>query len=158
MCIRDRGKLDASGNTPKITASNTVTSVQIQPLVQMALGDDLGKGVFAMNGTYSASGNSEKALMDSAKGNIDISLADATVRGLNLYQTLVGGVNDMLGQFQGLATALIPNQESGKVPSSLSEDTKIVDLTTKARLEKNVAYLDSLDAVSYTHLTLPTKA
>ena len=79
-----KGKLDASGNTPKITASNTVTSVQIQPLVQMALGDDLGKGVFAMNGTYSASGNSEKALMDSAKGNIDISLADATVRGLNL--------------------------------------------------------------------------
>jgi len=142
-----KGKLDASGNTPKITASNTVTSVQLQPLVQMALGDDLGKGVFAMNGTYSASGNSEKALMDSAKGNIDISLADATVRGLNLYQTLVGGVNDMLGQFQGLATALIPNQESGKLPSALSEDTKIVDLTTKARLEKNVAYLDSLDAV-----------
>ncbi len=124
-----KGKLDASGNTPKITASNTVTSVQL------------------MNGTYSASGNSEKALMDSAKGNIDISLADATVRGLNLYQTLVGGVNDMLGQFQGLATALIPNQESGKLPSALSEDTKIVDLTTKARLEKNVAYLDSLDAV-----------
>ncbi len=142
-----KGKLDASGNTPRITASNTVTSMQIQPLVQLALEDDLAKGIFAMSGTYSASGNSEKALMDSAKGTIDMSLADTTVRGLNLYQTLVGGVNDMLGQFQGLATALIPSQESGKLPSALSEDTKIVDLTSKARLDKNVAYLDSLNAV-----------
>ena len=139
--------LDASGKTPKITASNKVSTVQIQPLAQMALDDDLAKGIFSMSGRYSASGNSEKALMNSASGNIDLNLADATVRGLNLYNTLVGGVNDMLGQFQGLATALIPGQESGKLPSALSEDTKILDLTSKARLDKNVAYLDSLDAV-----------
>lgn len=142
-----KAKLDASGSTPKITASNTVSSVQIQPLVQMALEDDLAKGVFDMNGSYSASGNSEKTLINSAKGNIDLSLADTTVRGLNLYSTLVGGVNDMLGQFQGLATALIPSQESGKLPSALSEDTKILDLKSKARLDKNVAYLDSMNAV-----------
>ena len=139
--------LDASGKTPKITASNTVTRVQIQPVAQMALDDDLAKGIFSMTGKYSASGNSEKALMDSAKGTLDLNLADATVRGLNLYNTLVGGVNDMLGQFQGLATAMIPGQESGKLPSGLSEDTKILDLNSKARLDKNVAYLDSLDAV-----------
>ncbi|KGD64382.1 hypothetical protein Y5S_02437 [Alcanivorax nanhaiticus] len=142
-----KATLDASGKTPKITASNTVTSVQIQPIAQMALDDDLAKGIFTMSGTYSASGNSEKALMDSAKGDIDLNLADATVRGLNLYHTLVGGVNDMLGQFQGLAASMIPGQESGKLPSALSEDTKILDLTSKARLDKNVAYLDSLDAV-----------
>lgn len=139
--------LDASGKTPKITASNTITSVQIQPIAQMALDDDLAKGLFSMTGNYSASGNSEKALMDSAKGTLDLNLADATVRGLNLYHTLVGGVNDMLGQFSGLAATLIPGQESGKLPSSLSEDTKILDLNSKARLDKNVAYLDSLDAV-----------
>ena len=97
-----KAKLDASGSTPKISASNTVSSVQIQPLVQMALEDDLAKGVFDMTGSYSASGNSEKALMNSAKGTIDLSLADTTVRGLNLYHTLVGGVNDMLGQFEAL--------------------------------------------------------
>jgi len=139
--------LDASGKTPKMTASNTVTSVQIQPIAQMALDDDLAKGLFSMTGNYSASGNSEKALMDSAKGTLDLNLSDATVRGLNLYNTLVGGVNDMLGQFQGLAAAMIPGQESGKLPSALSEDTKILDLNSKARLDKNVAYLDSLDAV-----------
>ncbi|MZR62618.1 AsmA family protein [Alcanivorax sp. DP30] len=142
-----KATLDASGKTPKITASNTVTSVQIQPIAQMALDDDLAKGIFSMTGNYSASGNSEKALMDSARGSLELNLADATVRGLNLYNTLVGGVNDMLGQFQGLASAMIPGQESGKLPSALSEDTKILDLKSKARLDKNVAYLDSLDAV-----------
>ncbi|MEE3319160.1 MAG: AsmA family protein [Pseudomonadota bacterium] len=142
-----KATLDASGKTPRITASNSITSVQIQPVAQMALDDDLAKGIFTMTGSYSASGNSEKALMDSAKGNIDLNLADATVRGLNLYNTLVGGVNDMLGQFSGLAATMIPGQESGKLPSALSEDTKILDLTSKARLEKNVAYLDSLNAV-----------
>ncbi|EUC67912.1 cell envelope biogenesis protein AsmA [Alcanivorax sp. 97CO-5] len=140
------GTLNVAGSTPKISATNKISSVQIQPIAQMALDDDLAKGIFSMSGSYSASGNSEKALMNSAKGNIDLSLADATVRGLNLYDTLVGGVNDMLGQFQGLAAALIPNQESGKLPSALSEDTKILDLKTKARLDKNVAYLDSLNA------------
>ncbi|OJH07153.1 MAG: cell envelope biogenesis protein AsmA [Alcanivorax borkumensis] len=140
------GTLNVAGSTPKISATNKISSVQIQPIAQMALDDDLAKGIFSMSGSYSANGNSEKALMNSAKGNIDLSLADATVRGLNLYDTLVGGVNDMLGQFQGLAAALIPNQESGKLPSPLSEDTKILDLKTKARLDKNVAYLDSLNA------------
>ena len=138
--------LDASGSTPRLSASNTIRTVQIQPIAQLALEDDLAKGIFSMSGNYSASGNSEKALMNSAKGNIDLNLTDATVRGLNLYHTLVGGVNDMLGQFQGLATALIPGQESGKLPSALSEDTKILDLASKARLDKNVAYLDSLNA------------
>ena len=142
-----KATLDASGKTPKITASNSVTSVQIQPIAQMALDDDLAKGLFTMSDTYSASGNSEKALMVSAKGDIDLNLADATVRGLNLYNTLVGGVNDMLGQFSGLAATMIPGQESGQLPSALSEDTKILDLNSKARLDKNVAYLDSLDAV-----------
>ncbi|HBY48330.1 MAG TPA: AsmA family protein, partial [Alcanivorax sp.] len=43
-------------------------------------------------------------------------------------------------------SALIPNQESGKLPAALSEDTKIIDLTTKASLNQQVANLDSLEA------------
>ncbi|EKF75421.1 hypothetical protein A11A3_03654 [Alcanivorax hongdengensis A-11-3] len=138
--------LDVSGKTPKMQAHKSVSKIQIQPLAQWALDDDLAKGIFSLNADVSASGNSEKALVDSAKGNISLELSDGTVRGLNLYNTLVGGINDMLGKFQGLS-ALIPGQESGKLPNALSKDTKIVDLTSKAHLEKQVAYLDSLDAV-----------
>lgn len=139
------GRLDVSGNTPRITFNQKVTSMQLQPVVAMALDKDLAKGIFSMDLDFSASGNSEKALVNSAKGNASMNLADGTVRGLNLYGTLVGGVNDMLGRFQGLS-ALIPNQESGKLPAALSEDTKIIDLTTKASLNQQVANLDSLEA------------
>lgn len=139
------GRLDVSGNTPRITFKQNVSSMQLQPVVAMALDKDLAKGIFSMDLDFSASGNSEKALVNSAKGNASMNLADGTVRGLNLYGTLVGGVNDMLGRFQGLS-ALIPNQESGKLPAALSEDTKIIDLTTKASLNQQVANLDSLEA------------
>ena len=139
------GRLDVSGNTPRITFSQKVNSMQLQPVVAMALDKDLAKGLFSMNLDFNASGNSEKALVNSAKGNASMNLADGTVRGLNLYGTLVGGVNDMLGRFQGLS-ALIPNQQSGKLPAALSEDTKIIDLTTKASLNQQVANLDSLEA------------
>ena len=139
------GRLDVSGNTPRISFKQNVSSMQPQPVVAMALDKDLAKGIFSMDLDFSASGNSEKALVNSAKGNASMNLADGTVRGLNLYGTLVGGVNDMLGRFQGLS-ALIPNQESGKLPAALSEDTKIIDLTTKASLNQQVANLDSLEA------------
>jgi AsmA protein len=139
------GRLDVSGNTPRITFSQKVNSMQLQPVVAMALDKDLAKGLFSMDLDFNASGNSEKALVNSAKGNASMNLADGTVRGLNLYGTLVGGVNDMLGRFQGLS-ALIPNQQSGKLPAALSEDTKIIDLTTKASLNQQVANLDSLEA------------
>lgn len=139
------GRLDVSGNTPRITFNQKVSSMQLQPVVAMALDKDLAKGIFSMDLDFSASGNSEKALVNSAKGNASMNLADGTVRGLNLYGTLVGGVNDMLGRFQGLS-ALIPNQQSGKLPAALSEDTKIIDLTTKASLNQQVANLDSLEA------------
>jgi AsmA protein len=139
------GRLDVSGNTPRLSFNQKITSMQLQPVVAMALGDDLAKGIFSLDLDFNASGNSEKALVNSAKGNASMNLADGTVRGLNLYGTLVGGVNDMLGRFQGLS-ALIPNQQSGKLPAALSEDTKIIDLTTKASLNQQVANLDSLEA------------
>lgn len=139
------GTLDVAGKTPRISARTKVNRMQIQPIAKMAMKDDLATGLFSMDGSFNASGNSQKALVESAKGNLNLGLADGTVRGLNLYNTLVGGINDTLGGLKGL-TALIPDQQSGKLPSVLSEDTKIIDLTSKTRLDKQVAYLESLDA------------
>ena len=139
------GSLDVSGKTPRISYKQSVKNMQLQPLVTLALGEDLAKGLFSLDMNFNAAGNSEKALVQSAKGNAKINLGNATVRGLNLYHTLVGGVNDMLGRFKGLS-ALIPNQESGKLPAALSEDTKIADLTTVISLNKQVANLNSLQA------------
>ncbi|NQY85891.1 MAG: AsmA family protein, partial [Alcanivorax sp.] len=62
------GRLDVSGNTPRISFKQNVSSMQLQPVVAMALDKDLAKGIFSMDLDFSASGNSEKAQVNSAKG------------------------------------------------------------------------------------------
>ncbi len=137
--------LNAAGKTPALQAQANIKHMQLQPVAKLAAGRDLAKGILDLNANFSASGNSEKALVSSAKGNANVDLSDGIVRGLNLYNTLIGGINNLLGRFQALS-ALIPNQQSGKLPKALSEDTKIIDLTTKVSLAKQVANLDSLQA------------
>ena len=137
--------LDARNDTPVITLNTELQQVQLQPVAQLALEDDLFIGKLDMTLDFSSRGNSEKALVENAKGTTTFTLKDGTVRGANLHNTLVAGVNDMLGAYKELA-AFIPGQESGKLPLELSEDTKIIDLNGRAHLEKEIAYVDALDA------------
>ena len=138
--------LDVSGNTPRIRSTQKIDGVQIQPLVQLILGDDLALGLFSMSGTFSANGNSERALVESAQGRFELGLVDTVIRGVALYDSVVGGVNNLLGEHRGLVAGLIPGQDSGRLPAALTGDSRILDLTTLARLDKQVAYLDSLNA------------
>lgn len=137
--------LDARNDTPVITLNTELQQVQLQPVAQLALEDDLFIGKLDMTLDFSSRGNSEKALVENATGTTTFTLKDGTVRGANLHNTLVAGVNDMLGAYKELA-AFIPGQESGKLPLELSEDTKIIDLNGRAHLEKEIAYVDALDA------------
>ncbi len=137
--------LDARTDAPVYTFNKTVTGMQIQPVMQMALDDDLFTGVLDMQLDFKSQGNSEKALVDNAGGNTTFTLKDGTVRGANLHNTLLNGFNDLLGSYRELMT-LLPDQNSGQMPLELSEDTKIIDLSGAAHLEKSVAYIDKLDA------------
>mgnify|MGYP005838503975 CR=1 FL=1 len=137
--------LDARTDTPLITLRNELAGMQVQPLAQMALEDDLFSGILDMTVNFSARGNSEQALAESGTGKLDMQLAKGTLHGVSLHNTLIGGLNDMLGQFQVL-TRFIPAAESGKLPRELNENTEIVQLTAQARLDDLVAYVDKLDA------------
>ena len=137
--------LDARTNTPTFALTTNVKTIQLQPVVEMALEEDLFTGVLDMDITFNSHGNSEKALVENAIGKTTFHLADGTVRGANLYNSLLGGINDLLGSYQQLS-AFIPGQESGKLPMELSKDTRIIDLDGVARIEKEVAYIDKLAA------------
>lgn len=137
--------LDASGKTPQMKAHAKLDGMQIQPVATLAMGKDLAKGVLNLDADFHSAGNTEQTLVANAKGHAKLDFSNGTVRGLNLYNTLVGGVNDMLGRFQALS-ALIPNQQSGKLPTALSQDTRIIDLTSDVSLDKQVATLNSLQA------------
>lgn len=137
--------LDARTDTPTFSLTKHVETIQLQPVVEMALEDDLFTGILDMDITLNSRGNSEKALVENAVGKTTFHLADGTVRGANLYNSLLGGINELLGNYQQLS-AFIPGQESGKLPMELSQDTRIIDLDGVARIEKETAYIDKLDA------------
>lgn len=138
-------QLDARQDRPAMQLESSVTDMQIQPAIRLALERDLLKGILSLETELEARGNSEKALMDSAGGRTELNLADGTVRGVNLHSTLIQGMNEILGRYQGL-TAFLPTRGSGRLPDELSEDTKVVDLTSRARLEERVLYVEQLDA------------
>ena len=139
------GALDAKSDTPVMEATLTSSTMQIQPVMMMALEDDLFTGILDTSAKFTASGNTEKALANSFAGTMDISLAKGTIRGINLYNTLLSGINELLGAYEVLTT-LIPGQQSGKLPAELSKDTEVVQLSARARVEKLVAHVDSLSA------------
>jgi AsmA protein len=137
--------LDARTGTPTFALTKHVETMQLQPVVEMALEDDLFTGILDMDITLNSHGNSEKALVANAVGKTTFHLADGTVRGANLYNSLLGGINELLGSYQQLSV-FIPGQESGKLPMELSQDTRIIDLDGVARIEKETAYIDRLNA------------
>ncbi|GEM_PF-283387 len=138
-------ELDAREDQPAMRFQSSVTDMQIQPAVQRVLERDLLKGILSLQTELRAEGNSEKMLTDSARGTTKLSLVDGTLRGVNVHSTLVQGMNEILGRYQGL-TAFLPTRGSGRLPDELSRDTKILDLTSRTRLEERVLYVDQLDA------------
>ena len=143
--LRAEAALDARTDTPQLRASASTQSVQIQPIMQMALDDDLFTGILDMNFSFNASGNSEQALADSGKGTMNMTLAKGTIRGMNLNNALGAGINDMLGQYQ-VITQFLPDVDQGRLPPALKEDTEVVQLKAVTRIENLVAHVDDLQA------------
>lgn len=137
--------LDARTDKPVITFSASTSGVQIQPIMKMALEDDLFTGILDMNMNFRAEGNSEQTLADSGNGTVDLTMAQGTIRGMNLNNALGAGINDMLGQYQ-VITQFLPDVDQGRLPPALKEDTEVVQLKMAARIDDLIAHIDSLDA------------
>src|SRR5690554_4743025 len=143
--LKSQASLDARSDNPVISFSAESKGLQIQPVMQMALEDDLFTGLLDMSMNFKASGNSEKALAESGVGSINMTLSKGTIRGMNLNNALAEGVNDMLGQYQ-VITQFLPQADQGRLPMALKEDTEVVELIANARVENLVAHVDKLNA------------
>ena len=139
------GQLDARTDQPRISFNQNAENLQIQPIVEMLLEEDLFIGLINLQANLDATGNSEKALMQSATGRFDFTLTDGTVRGVNLHNVLSNGINEMLSNYSALKS-YISGLDDGRRPRALREDTEILDLTARTRLEKMVVYVEQLDA------------
>lgn len=143
--FRADASLDARTDNPVTTFNATVSTVQIHPILQALMGEDLFRGLFDMNAEFRTTGNSEKAMFENATGTMTLGLTDALVRGVNLHNTLTSGLNDMLGNYQALAQ-FIPGTEDGRLPRELREDTEILDLDSRIRLADMIATVERLNA------------
>lgn len=143
--IKSKAALDARTDKPVMTFSASTSGVQIQPIMKMALEDDLFTGILDMTMNFRAEGNSEQALADSGNGTVNLTLAQGTIRGVNLNNALGAGINDMLGQYQ-VITQFLPDVDQGRLPPALKEDTEVVQLKMAARIDDLIAHIDSLDA------------
>ena len=143
--FKSEAALDARTDTPVITFSANTSAVQIQPIMQMALEDDLFTGILDLTLNFRAEGNSEQALADSSNGTLNMTLAQGTIRGMNLNNALGAGINDMLGQYQ-VITQFLPDVDQGRLPPALKEDTEVVQLKAVARIDDLIAHIDGLDA------------
>lgn len=143
--FKSKATLDARTDKPVMTFEASTNGVQIQPIMKMALEDDLFTGILDMTMKLRAEGNSEQALADSSNGTVNMTLAQGTIRGMNLNNALGAGINDMLGQYQVL-TQFLPDVDQGRLPPALKEDTEVVQLKMVARIDDLIAHIDSLDA------------
>lgn len=143
--FKSSAALDARTDNPVMTFDASTNGVQIQPIMKMALDDDLFTGILDMTMTFRAEGNSEQALADSGNGTANLTLAQGTIRGMNLNNALGAGINDMLGQYQ-VITQFLPDVDQGRLPPALKEDTEVVQLKMVTRIDDLIAHIDSMDA------------
>ena len=143
--FKSQAALDARTDKPVMTFTASTAGVQIQPIMKMALEDDLFTGILDMTMKFRAEGNSEQALADSSNGTMNMTLAKGTIRGMNLNNALGAGINDMLGQYQ-VITQFLPDVDQGRLPPALKEDTEVVQLKATARIEDLIAHIDDLQA------------
>lgn len=139
------GQLDARDAVPRFSFRQNAERLQIQPIAEMLLEEDLFIGLVDLQANLEATGNSEKAIMESAAGRLDFTLTDGTVRGMNLNNVLSNGINQMLADYTILQN-YVSGLDDGRRPAALREDTEIVDLTARTRLEDQVVYIEQVDA------------
>ena len=140
-----RARLDVRTDTPELALTAEADGLHIRPVMLMLLEQDLFYGTLGLDTAITASGNSERALMESAAGHFDFNLKDGTVRGMNLHNVLIGGLNEMLERYEAL-TAFMDDLDDDRLPRELREDTEIIELTGRSRLENRRAEVTELNA------------
>lgn len=143
--LQAEGALDVRTEVPQITLTTNIDNIEIAPLARLVLGEDLFFGSSTLNMQLKTAGNSEKTLMENIDSDVDLGLTDGSVRGVNLHNTLIDGINEMLGS-EAAFDILTARLDTDRLPRELREDTQILDLVAETRMEGLVAYVDRLDA------------
>jgi len=139
--VRGSVRVDARGAEPRIVTRLVLDRIEVGGLVKRFAGKDLFLGKTSLNLDVDATGNDVDTLMKKAVGALDLSFADATLKGMNLTNELNTALTAQLGAF----SMLIPDYQE-KLPKEMSQDTVFSALAAKAKIKDGVAEVPSFNA------------
>ncbi len=133
--------LDARKTEPLIKTLLTVKDIEINQFLQPFTKVQLLSGRTNFQVDTSTQGNNVEALLQQALGQVNVSMADTLLHGVNLNQMALDAVKHKLGDF----TALYPDYEQ-KLPKALKSDTQIKNLLANMKMEKGHLIMPDLHA------------
>lgn len=139
--VRGKVQVDARGSEPRIVTNLKLDKIEVGGLVKRFTGKDLFAGKTSLNLDLDTTGNDIDTLLKKAVGALDLSFADATLKGMNLNNMLTETLTQQLGAF----AMLVPDYQS-KLPQELQKDTLFNTLTTAAKIKDGIAQIPSFNA------------
>ncbi|NWA28759.1 AsmA family protein [Pseudomonas gingeri] len=87
-----KGTLDVRADAPRLSLQTRLNRVPVERVLQAQGQKPPVKGALSLNSDFSATGNSQKALVDSLNGSASFVLADGLLLNANLEQQLCTGI------------------------------------------------------------------
>lgn len=139
--VRGKVRVDARGAEPHIVTNLKLDKIEVGGLVKRFAGKDLFMGKTSLNLDLDTTGNDVDTLLKKAVGGLDLSFANATLKGMNLNNMLSETLTQQLGAF----SMLVPDYQS-KLPQELQQDTVFSTLATAAKIKDGIAQIPSFNA------------
>ncbi len=79
---------DARKNTPRISADEKISDVQVGPLLKDILGDDKASGIINLAAKITTVGIAPESIIKNLNGTVNFNVSDGTVKGVNLGQVI----------------------------------------------------------------------
>ena len=117
-------KLDARGEQLKVAVKETVSNVQVAPLLKALIDNDLLSGAVKLNADIKSQGNTSSQLMEALQGAVNFKFNNGAIKGFNL------------AEYGRQGKALIKGQ--AYTPSDSPRQTDFTELTGKAIIKKGV--------------------
>ncbi len=133
--------LDARKSEPVIKTLLDINNVEIGQFLQPLTKMQVLSGRSSLKIDTTTAGNNIDQLIQQALGQINFTMADALLHGVNLNQVALEAVKNKLGDF----TSLYPDYEK-KLPTALKSDTQIQKLLANMKVEKGHLVMPDFNA------------
>ncbi len=118
--------LDARKQPLTLKIDKQVSQIQLGGLLQDLAQQDKFSGVFDMKGSYAASGNSVYDIVHSLDGNMQLSVKDGRLQGVNLVDKLCSGILQLQGKTVD-ASAAVNYTEFSNLSGSVKMTKGVLD-------------------------------